>query len=114
MEALFRNEVWGHMQVPVSRVNEEAVCQSIISGCREALKGYPTSINEDLSLLRDSQPGTRQSMAIRVQHLLSFHMNCHMPVVRMLRCSDACCEDALMPVVRMHQSMTSKCTLLVH
>ena len=34
MEALFRNEVWGHMQVPVSRVNEEAVCQSMIDGCR--------------------------------------------------------------------------------
>ena len=34
MEALFRNEVWGHMQAPVSRVNEEAVCQSMIDGCR--------------------------------------------------------------------------------
>ena len=34
MEALFRNEVWGHMQVPVSRVNEEAVCQSMMDGCR--------------------------------------------------------------------------------
>lgn len=34
MEALFRNEVWGHMQVPVSRVNEEAVCWSMMDGCR--------------------------------------------------------------------------------
>ena len=82
MEALFRNEVWGHMQVPVSRVNEEALCQSMIDGCREALKGYPTSINEDLSLLRDVQPGTRQSMAIRVQ----CHINHHVPVMRILGC----------------------------
>ena len=93
MEALFRNEVWGHMQVPVSRVNEEAVCQSMVDGCREALKGYPTSINEDLSLLRDVQPGTRQSMAIRVQRLLPGNLN-------------ACCENALMRVVRTYQSMT--------
>lgn len=73
MEALFRNEVWGHMQVPVSRVNEEAVCQSMIDGCREALKAYPTSINEDLSLLRDAQPSMRESMAVRVRLLLSCH-----------------------------------------
>lgn len=34
--------------------------------CRDALKGYPTSIDEDLALLRDTQPNTREDMAIRV------------------------------------------------
>ena len=82
MEALFRNEVWGHMQVPVSIVNEEAVCQSMIDGCREALKAYPTSISEDLSLLRDAQPGLRESMAIRVRLLLSCHNKCSMLVAK--------------------------------
>ncbi|KAL3159238.1 hypothetical protein ABBQ32_011210 [Trebouxia sp. C0010 RCD-2024] len=67
MEALFRNEVWGHMQVPVSRVNEEAVCQSMIDGCREALRGYPSTIDEDLMLLRDAVTGSREDLAIRVR-----------------------------------------------
>ena len=34
LEALFRNEVWGFMQMPVSRQNEEAVCKSMVDGCR--------------------------------------------------------------------------------
>ena len=34
MEALFRNEVWGFMQLPISKENEGAACQSMIDGCR--------------------------------------------------------------------------------
>ena len=37
MEALFRNEVWGFMQLPVSRENEAAACHSMIEGCRSDL-----------------------------------------------------------------------------
>lgn len=34
MESLFRNEVWGHLEAPISEVNEAAVYASMIEGCR--------------------------------------------------------------------------------
>ena len=34
LEALFRNETWGFMLQPVSQANEEALCQSMVDGCR--------------------------------------------------------------------------------
>lgn len=34
LEALFRTEVWGFMQQPVSEDNERAVCDSMILGCK--------------------------------------------------------------------------------
>lgn len=34
LEALFRNEVWDFMLQPVSQGNEDALCQSMIAGCR--------------------------------------------------------------------------------
>ena len=46
LEALFRNSVWDHLQLPISQENEEAVCNMILEGCNSALAGYPTSINE--------------------------------------------------------------------
>lgn len=46
LEALFRNSVWGHLQSPVSRENEEAVCKAVLDGCRFALAGYPTTMDE--------------------------------------------------------------------
>lgn len=45
-QALFRNAVWGHLQNPISRENEEAVCRSILDGCTAALAGYATTIEE--------------------------------------------------------------------
>lgn len=34
LEALFRNETWDFMLQPVSQGNEDALCQSMIAGCR--------------------------------------------------------------------------------
>jgi len=39
LEALFRNEAWGHMLAPVSQANEHAVYQSMLEGCQAALEG---------------------------------------------------------------------------
>ena len=39
LEALFRNEAWGHMLAPVSQPNEHAVYQSMLEGCRAGLEG---------------------------------------------------------------------------
>jgi [ribulose-bisphosphate carboxylase]-lysine N-methyltransferase len=34
LEALFRNNVWEFMLLPVSEENERAVCLSMIDGCK--------------------------------------------------------------------------------
>lgn len=34
LESIFRNEVWSHMQMPVSEDNEKAVCQSMAQGAQ--------------------------------------------------------------------------------
>ena len=53
----------------VSEGNERAVYQSMIDGCAAALRGYPTSIDEDLALLRSGAlpPGSRAELAVRVR-----------------------------------------------
>ncbi len=51
LESIFRNEVWEHMQLPVSEDNERGCYQQLIDGCTAALAGYPTSIDEDLALV---------------------------------------------------------------
>lgn len=38
LEALFRNETWGFMLQPVSQANEDAICQSMVDGCRHVSK----------------------------------------------------------------------------
>lgn len=57
---------------------------------REALRGYPTTINEDLTLLRDAPSGSREELAIRVRLFASQHPVplCH--VHRTVCLSDSC------------------------
>jgi hypothetical protein len=38
--------VWGHLSLPVSHDNEEAVCLTMLSGLQAALAGYSTTIEE--------------------------------------------------------------------
>ena len=70
LESIFRNETWGHMQLPVSEENEKMVYRVLIDGCKAALMGYSTSIDEDLALLSDADtlaPGTRGHAAVWVR-----------------------------------------------
>lgn len=69
LEALFRNDVWGHLLLPVSEANEQAVCRAMVEGAQEALTAYPTTIDEDLALLRSGQlkKGSRREMAVQVR-----------------------------------------------
>ncbi|KAJ8760974.1 hypothetical protein K2173_022012 [Erythroxylum novogranatense] len=50
LEALFRNAVWGHLELPVSRANEELICRVVQDACKSALSGYQTSTEEDEKL----------------------------------------------------------------
>jgi [ribulose-bisphosphate carboxylase]-lysine N-methyltransferase len=66
LESIFRADVWEHLQSPVSEGNERAVCSSIIDGCRAALAGYPTTIEDDVAALRSLAPGSRPHAALKV------------------------------------------------
>lgn len=46
LESIFRNAVWGHLELPISRANEELICQVVRAACSSALSGYHTSIEE--------------------------------------------------------------------
>eukprot|EP01023_Acetabularia_acetabulum_P066703 TRINITY_DN9041_c0_g1_i3.p1 TRINITY_DN9041_c0_g1~~TRINITY_DN9041_c0_g1_i3.p1 ORF type:complete len:483 (-),score=67.67 TRINITY_DN9041_c0_g1_i3:370-1818(-) len=67
LEALFRNEAWSHMCVPVSEENERASIASAVNGCKQALEGYSTSISQDLSILDTQNLKPRSKMQLAVQ-----------------------------------------------
>lgn len=46
LESIFRNAVWGHLELPISGANEELICQVVRAACSSALFGYHTSIEE--------------------------------------------------------------------
>jgi [ribulose-bisphosphate carboxylase]/[fructose-bisphosphate aldolase]-lysine N-methyltransferase len=55
LEAVFENEVWGHVRLPISPANEEAVCAAAADGARDALAAHPgggASLADDLAELR--------------------------------------------------------------
>lgn len=46
LESIFRNTIWGHLDLPVSRSNEELICRVVRDACKSALSGYHTTIEE--------------------------------------------------------------------
>lgn len=46
LESIFRNTIWGHLELPVSRANEELICRVVRDACKSALSGYHTTIEE--------------------------------------------------------------------
>jgi [ribulose-bisphosphate carboxylase]/[fructose-bisphosphate aldolase]-lysine N-methyltransferase len=69
MESVFRREVWGFMQQPVSVENEQAVCEGMISGCEAAVASYPTSLADDIRQLAEVSKGDNspRALALRVR-----------------------------------------------
>lgn len=70
LEAIFRQDCWMFMLQPVSEANEGAVCGALTDGAREALAGYPSTIEADLALLRSGgcgPVGSREDAAVRVR-----------------------------------------------
>lgn len=67
LEALFRNEAWGHLSLPVSRENEEGICTSMLEGLKAALDGYGTTVDEDLELLGQGGLSVRKEIAVVVR-----------------------------------------------
>ena len=64
LESIFRNEVWGHVNLPISEENEGAVYESMVSGCTAVLEQYPTKIDDDLAIVNGLTGATeREKMA---------------------------------------------------
>ncbi|KAI4328483.1 hypothetical protein L6164_020835 [Bauhinia variegata] len=66
LEALFRNTIWDHLQLPMSRDNEELLCRVVREACKSALAGYHTTIEED-EKLKGANLDRRLAMAIGVR-----------------------------------------------
>lgn len=56
LESIFRNSIWGHLEFPVSRANEEFICRVVRDACSSALSGYHTTDEEVVFLLCCSKP----------------------------------------------------------
>jgi len=67
LEALFRDRCWELISEPVSEENERMVCESMLTGCQEALNAYPTTVKEDEALLRETPLGSRAYVAIQAR-----------------------------------------------
>lgn len=67
LEALFRNSVWGHLELPLSPDNEESICQAMRDACKSALADYHTTIEEDEELSGRENLQPRLAIAIGVR-----------------------------------------------
>lgn len=46
LESIFRNTIWGHLELPVSRSNEELICRVVRDACKSAMSGFSTTMEE--------------------------------------------------------------------
>jgi hypothetical protein len=44
-------QVWEHVCLPISKENEEGICDSMIEGIKSSLSNYETTIEEDVKIL---------------------------------------------------------------
>ncbi|GAB4840054.1 hypothetical protein Ancab_020763 [Ancistrocladus abbreviatus] len=63
----FIESVWGHLELPVSRPNEELICQVIRNACKSALFGYHTTIEADERLREQGNLDPRLEIAVRIR-----------------------------------------------
>ncbi|XP_020112116.1 fructose-bisphosphate aldolase-lysine N-methyltransferase, chloroplastic [Ananas comosus] len=67
LESIFRNSVWGHLELPVSRANEETICRVVRYACKSALSSYRTTIQEDEELINGGNLDRRLRIAVGVR-----------------------------------------------
>ncbi|XP_042498416.1 fructose-bisphosphate aldolase-lysine N-methyltransferase, chloroplastic [Macadamia integrifolia] len=67
LESIFRNSVWGHLELPVSRANEELICKVVRDACKSALSGYHTTIEEDENLRNEVNLVPRREIAVGIR-----------------------------------------------
>ncbi|XVF03290.1 hypothetical protein REPUB_Repub04eG0248600 [Reevesia pubescens] len=67
LESIFRNTVWGHLDLPISRANEELICRVVRDACKSALSGYHTTIEEDEKLMEVGNLDPRLGIAVGIR-----------------------------------------------
>ncbi|CAN8293662.1 unnamed protein product [Cochlearia groenlandica] len=67
LESIFRNAIWGHLELPVSRSNEELICRVVRDACKSAMSGFITTIEEDEKFLEEGTLDTRKEMAVKIR-----------------------------------------------
>lgn len=67
LESIFRNSIWGHLELPISRANEELICKVVRDACRSALSSYNTTIEEDEKLMVQGDLNPRQEIAVGIR-----------------------------------------------
>ncbi|KAG9451386.1 hypothetical protein H6P81_011351 [Aristolochia fimbriata] len=67
LESIFRNSVWGHLELPVSRANEELICRVVRDACKVALSSFQTNVEEDDHLLEQGVLDPRLAIAVGVR-----------------------------------------------
>ncbi|KAK4715125.1 hypothetical protein R3W88_013463 [Solanum pinnatisectum] len=67
LESIFRNAVWGHLELPVSRANEELICKVVRDACKSALSAYHTTIKEDERLMEEGNLSSRLQIAVGIR-----------------------------------------------
>ncbi|XP_019165014.1 PREDICTED: ribulose-1,5 bisphosphate carboxylase/oxygenase large subunit N-methyltransferase, chloroplastic [Ipomoea nil] len=67
LESIFRNSVWGHLELPISRANEELICKVVREACSSALSGYHTTLEEDEKLKEEGNLSPRVEIAVGVR-----------------------------------------------
>ncbi|XP_060215259.1 ribulose-1,5 bisphosphate carboxylase/oxygenase large subunit N-methyltransferase, chloroplastic-like isoform X2 [Lycium barbarum] len=67
LESISRNDVWGHLELPVSRANEELICKVVRGTCKSALSGYHTTIEEDEKLMEKGNLSSRLQIAVGIR-----------------------------------------------
>ncbi|GMH15292.1 hypothetical protein Nepgr_017133 [Nepenthes gracilis] len=67
LESLFRNSIWGHLELPVSHSNEEHICQAVRNACRSTLSGYHTTTEEDEKLKEKGNLDPRLEIAVGIR-----------------------------------------------
>ncbi|GAB2214450.1 hypothetical protein Droror1_Dr00018797 [Drosera rotundifolia] len=67
LESIFRNTIWGHLELPVSRSNEELICQVMLDACKTALSSYHTTVEEDEKLKEQNSLDPRLEIAVGIR-----------------------------------------------
>ncbi|KAL0318184.1 UNVERIFIED_CONTAM: Ribulose-1,5 bisphosphate carboxylase/oxygenase large subunit N-methyltransferase, chloroplastic [Sesamum calycinum] len=67
LESIFRNSIWGFLELPISRANEELICKVVRSACKSALSGYHTTIEEDEKLKEEGNLSPRLEIAVGIR-----------------------------------------------
>jgi [ribulose-bisphosphate carboxylase]-lysine N-methyltransferase len=65
LESVFRNEVWGFMQEPVSKENEKMVLETLIATCEGCLSGFTSTDAEDTKALAGGSAREQRAAAVR-------------------------------------------------